>query len=287
MRWYKGVITVALITLLPLVVSAQDDPSVSEIIESGNGATTPEGVDFDTGDNVLGNPANGKKVFGGTIEQLTFLSGGNDPVTITVSIINTALSFLGFLSLLFILYAGYTWFKAGDNEEDITKAKDIIKGALIGLALTLSAYGIAQLFFNGTLQKTQTTSWLNLFVHPAYAEEEAMPSETLPFDPYEGTRSLYTLTPYDIGSINLLDLGRADPVTLLILTVNGFLTLLGFIFLIFLLYAGILWLKARGNEEDITRAKTILKRAVVGLVIILSAYGISFLTFKMLSIYTS
>lgn len=53
------------------------------------------------------------------------------------------------------------------------------------------------------------------------------------------------------------------------------LTLLGTIMLVLVIYAGFLWMTAGGNEDQIGKAKSILSAAVVGIVIILSAYAIT------------
>ena len=47
------------------------------------------------------------------------------------------------------------------------------------------------------------------------------------------------------------------------------------IFLILTIYAGFLWMTARGNEEQVTKAKTILKTTLIGLVIVLASFGIA------------
>lgn len=55
-------------------------------------------------------------------------------------------------------------------------------------------------------------------------------------------------------------------------------TVLGFtgtIFFILVVWAGILWMTAAGNEENIKKAQGILKAAIVGLIIVLSAYAIT------------
>lgn len=52
------------------------------------------------------------------------------------------------------------------------------------------------------------------------------------------------------------------------------LGLLGLVLLGFVLYGGYLWMTAGGNEEQIGTAKRVLTNAVIGLVIILSAYAI-------------
>ncbi|MDA3840536.1 MAG: hypothetical protein PF572_05570 [Patescibacteria group bacterium] len=54
------------------------------------------------------------------------------------------------------------------------------------------------------------------------------------------------------------------------------LSLLGIIFLILLIYAGYLWMTAAGNEQQVTKAQSMITTAIIGLVIVLSAYSISF-----------
>lgn len=51
----------------------------------------------------------------------------------------------------------------------------------------------------------------------------------------------------------------------------------GVIFLILMLYAGVKWMTARGEEEAVTKARKAMIAASIGLVIIVSAYGFSVL----------
>ncbi len=51
--------------------------------------------------------------------------------------------------------------------------------------------------------------------------------------------------------------------------------LLGTIALLLVLYAGFLWMTAAGDEEKVRRAKSTLASAIIGLVIILAAFGIT------------
>jgi hypothetical protein len=53
------------------------------------------------------------------------------------------------------------------------------------------------------------------------------------------------------------------------------LSLVGTIFLVLMIYAGILWMTARGAEEQITTSKNIIRAAIIGLAITLSAYAIT------------
>jgi uncharacterized membrane protein (Fun14 family) len=54
------------------------------------------------------------------------------------------------------------------------------------------------------------------------------------------------------------------------------LGLLGIVFLALTVYAGALWMTAAGEEEKVTKAMGILKTSVVGLIIILAAYSITY-----------
>ena len=85
-----------------------------------------------------------------TIEEdlgLTFgeSSGlGNQDLRQTVaSIINVALSLLGIVALVIILYGGFKWMTAGGNEDSVGEARKIIIAGVIGLAVILSSYAIA------------------------------------------------------------------------------------------------------------------------------------------------
>ena len=64
--------------------------------------------------------------------------------------------------------------------------------------------------------------------------------------------------------------------------IQAFLGLLGIIFIILMLYGGYQWMTARGNEEQVNKAKETIQRAVIGLVIVLSAYAITYFIFTRL-----
>lgn len=49
----------------------------------------------------------------------------------------------------------------------------------------------------------------------------------------------------------------------------------GTIFFVLVVYAGLMWMTASGNEEQIAKAKKILTAAIIGLIIVLSAYAIT------------
>ena len=67
----------------------------------------------------------------------------------------------------------------------------------------------------------------------------------------------------------------ADLISTIGRIINIFLGFLGVIFLVLLLYAGFLWMTAQGEPKTIEKAKDILKQAIIGLVIIASAWAIT------------
>ena len=54
------------------------------------------------------------------------------------------------------------------------------------------------------------------------------------------------------------------------------LSFLGVIFLLLMIYGGILWMTARGNEKNVEQAKSIIFDAIIGLVIVAAAYAITY-----------
>lgn len=70
-------------------------------------------------------------------------------------------------------------------------------------------------------------------------------------------------------------LTNQDPRLVVGRIINVSLTLLGTIAVALIVYAGFLWMTAAGNDDQITKARGIIYAAVIGLVIILSAYAIT------------
>ncbi len=65
--------------------------------------------------------------------------------------------------------------------------------------------------------------------------------------------------------------------------VSVLLALLGIIFFVLTTYAGLRWMTSRGNEEIALEAKNTLESAVIGLVVVVSSYGITSFVFGKLS----
>lgn len=57
-------------------------------------------------------------------------------------VINVALSILGVIFIFIVILAGYQWMTAQGNEQSVTKAKDSMTRAVIGLIVVISSYAI-------------------------------------------------------------------------------------------------------------------------------------------------
>lgn len=93
---------------------------------------------------------------GGTANPLKTYTklGAKDPAYIVFSIINVSLIFLGTITLILVIVSGFMWLLAGGEEEKIKKAKDILKGAVMGLVIVLASYGLAQYIFSALTYAT-------------------------------------------------------------------------------------------------------------------------------------
>jgi hypothetical protein len=79
-----------------------------------------------------------------------------------------------------------------------------------------------------------------------------------------------------------------DPRLVAALVIKTALQLMGTAFLAYAVYAGFLIMTAAGNEEQITQGKSIINRAAIGIIVILSAYSITvFVTTKFIPLEDS
>ena len=59
------------------------------------------------------------------------------------------------------------------------------------------------------------------------------------------------------------------------LIIGVVLSFIGVLFLILMIYAGFMWMMARGSDQEIVKAKGIMTAAIIGIVIIFSSYAIT------------
>lgn len=76
--------------------------------------------------------------------------------------------------------------------------------------------------------------------------------------------------------------GNVEPGVLVARVIQIVLGFLGIIFLILIIISGFNWMMAGGNEEQIKTAQGRIKNAIIGLVIVLAAYAITYFIFKYL-----
>ncbi|MDP3837132.1 MAG: Ig-like domain-containing protein [bacterium] len=74
---------------------------------------------------------------------------------------------------------------------------------------------------------------------------------------------------------NSIQLASTDPRIIVARIINIALLFLGVIAVGLIIYAGFIWMTSGGSEEKIDQAKKTLRNAVIGLIIILSAWGIA------------
>lgn len=81
-------------------------------------------------------------------KKASFFGGETDPLIIAGKVIKAVLSLLGVIFLVLMIYGGYIWMLARGNDQEVEKAKNIIKNAIIGLIVVLAAYAITAVFYD-------------------------------------------------------------------------------------------------------------------------------------------
>ena len=75
---------------------------------------------------------------------------------------------------------------------------------------------------------------------------------------------------------------KADVPSIIGQVIGVILSFLSVAFLILMLYAGFIWMFARGNEAEVTRAKNIIIAAVTGLIVVAASYAVTKFIFDFL-----
>ncbi len=80
----------------------------------------------------------------------------------------------------------------------------------------------------------------------------------------------------DVNTIqDKIGLGAKDPREVVANVVNIILGFLGIIAVILILAGGFMWMTAAGNDDKVATAQKVMSAGVVGLVIVLAAFGIA------------
>lgn len=94
----------------------------------------------------------------GSSMTLTDPLGGIGLIGIINRLVLTFLGVVGAIALLVFVYAGVTYMTAGGDDARVTRAKDAMKYAFIGLALIMGAYVLTNFYFNVLTQNPTTTT---------------------------------------------------------------------------------------------------------------------------------
>jgi hypothetical protein len=73
-----------------------------------------------------------------------------DPRDLIVNIVKFALSFVGLIAVVFMMYGGFLWMTSNGDPDRVNKAKKTLISAGIGLAIIISAFVIVNLVMTGT-----------------------------------------------------------------------------------------------------------------------------------------
>lgn len=88
-----------------------------------------------------------------TAEGTGLPTADTDISTIIGKIVGAGLAFIGIIFFILIIYGGFLWMTARGDEAQVTKAKDLIVSAAIGLIIVLSAYAITY-YVGGVFDQT-------------------------------------------------------------------------------------------------------------------------------------
>lgn len=92
----------------------------------------------------------------------------------------------------------------------------------------------------------------------------------LALDTLNRLNSAGTKSGYQVGQS-----AEAGVVNVIIAVINMALAITGVVFLAYIVYAGYIWMIARGESDQVEKAKGTISHAVIGLVIVLCAYAIA------------
>lgn len=76
---------------------------------------------------------------------------------------------------------------------------------------------------------------------------------------------------------------KSDPLETVSSMISTILSFLGVLFVLLLIYGGVNWMTAGGQETRVAEAKRIIKQSIIGIIIILGAYAISYFVIKAFS----
>lgn len=70
------------------------------------------------------------------------------------ALLGAALSLIGVVFLVLIIYGGFLWMTAAGDQEKVKKAKNLITSAIIGLVIIAAGYAIVRFVLESVLKAT-------------------------------------------------------------------------------------------------------------------------------------
>ena len=80
---------------------------------------------------------------------------------------------------------------------------------------------------------------------------------------------------FGTGYLGSSNLPRGDAREVIVELINILLGILGTIFLILVLYGGFLWMTAGGNDDQAGKGRTVIRNAVIGLIVVFISFSLT------------
>jgi hypothetical protein len=93
-----------------------------------------------------------------TGDSAGYMTEDANVITIISAVVSTVISLLGVVFIGLMIYGGFIWMTARGNEERVTKAKDLMTAAVIGLIIVMMAYAISYFIINSITENTLKSS---------------------------------------------------------------------------------------------------------------------------------
>lgn len=166
--------------------------------------------------------------------------GGVDPNELFARVAGGFIFLIGGVALFFVVLGGYGILTAAGNSERYAQGKKTITWAVLGLIVVIGSYVLLSTVLN------VATGWQGLE----------------PFEQYMLTDPLGLIKLNGLGGVVFYG-GRLT---------KFFVAGLGALTVLMLVYGGLQWVLAAGNQEKITKARQTLAYAIMGVAIVMSSY---------------
>ncbi len=199
------------------------------------------------------------------------IAGGADTIDdLITNAIQWMLSIIGLLSVLAIVGAGIMYVTAFVDEGQTQKAKKILIWAIVGLILAGASYAILSLvstkILNTSTNNSQNTSLRIIHISSPFTMHPALASDSDSESSFQSGLDKAQAVDTIVGG-NSID-------SILKRTISTILAYAAVIGVLAVVIGGIMYITALGDDQKVSRAKNIIKYALIGLLICGSAFAI-------------